>query len=274
MKKHLLLAVMLLFNTFGFSQTFLLQEFFNDSCAIPAGWTTIDQDGDGHNWHVFTYDTIGFAVSDSWMAGFIGALTPENYLVSPQINLAGLSGTVKLRYTLQVPDPVLFAEHYKLAVSTSGIAPADFTSIVKEETCTADDYYEIYPYWHERIVDLTPFIGQKIYLTWCHYNCTDQYQLLLDSIQVSYSPDVKITDYDKTELNIYPNPANEKLVVMGSFENAQMQLFTTEGRQVYQSGKASRQASINVSNLENGIYILKIKSQKGVITKKINISHG
>jgi len=26
--------------------------------------------------------------------------------------------------------------------------------------------------------------------------------------------------------------------------------------------------------MENGIYILRIKSQEGVITKKINISHG
>jgi hypothetical protein len=274
MKKTFLLAFLIVFSTFGFSQTFLLEEYFNESINLQTTWTTFDQDGDGHNWHVFTFDTIGFAVSDSWMAGFIGALTPENYLVSPQISLTGLSGTVQLRYTIQVPDPLLFAEHYKVAVSTTGKQAADFTNLVTEETCTADDYYELYPYWHERIVDLTPYIGQNIYFTFCHYNCTDQYQLLLDSIQVSYSTDVKIADYDQADINVYPNPASEKLVVSGSFENAQMQLFTAEGRQVFQSGKATRQAGINVSSLGNGIYILKIKSQKGVITKKINILHG
>jgi hypothetical protein len=53
-----------------------------------------------------------------------------------------------------------------------------------------------------------------------------------------------------------------------------MQLFTTEGQQVFQSGNETRQASIDVSNIENGIYILRINSQKRVITSKINISHG
>jgi hypothetical protein len=274
MIKSFLFTILVISGVSGFSQACLLKEFFDDPVSFNSTWTTIDQDGDGHNWHVFTYDTIGFAVSDSWMAGFVGVLTPDNYMVSPQINMAGLSGTVKLRYTIQVPDPELFAEHYKVAVSTTGNQAADFTNIVKEETCTAEDYYELYPYWHERIIDLTPFIGQKIYLSWCHYNCTDQYQLLLDSIQVSYSTDVKIADFDQADIHVYPNPANEKLVVKGSFENAQMQLFTTEGQQVFQSGNETRQASIDVSNIENGIYILRINSQKRVITSKINISHG
>ncbi len=274
MKKLLFFIFALVISLPGFSQVFLLQEYFNDPATLPATWTTIDQDGDGHNWHVFTLDTIGFAVSDSWLAGFVGALTPENYLVSPQINLSGLSGTVKLRYTIQIPDPDSYAEHYKVAVSVTGKQVTDFTAIVKEETCTAEDYYELYPYWHERIVDLTPFIGQNIYLTWCHYNCTDQYQLLLDSIQVSYSTDVNIVNHEFSVLNIYPNPANETLLLTGSYENANVQLFTMDGREVYSTDKVSKQTDINVSHFENGVYILRIQSQKGMITKKVSISHG
>lgn len=273
MIKSMLFSIMMIISFSGFSQVFLLQEFFDDQFKLSATWTSIDKDEDGHNWRVSNSGTNGFAVSDSWMSGVTGALTPENYLISPKVDLTGLSGTVKLRYTIQVPDPVLVEEHYKVAVSTSGKKVADFKDIVMEETCTTDDFFEVYPYWHERIVDLTPYIGKNIYLTWCHFYCTNMYQIFLDSIQVSNTPEVNITYQERSGITIYPNPANENLFIAGTFENAQMQLFTTEGRQVYQSVKVTKQALIDVSHLENGIYILKINSQKGIVTKKITVSH-
>jgi len=273
MIKSMLLAILMMASVSGFSQVFLLQEFFDDPTKLPSTWTTIDKDGDGHNWHPSIAGSEVFAVSDSWMSGVVGALNPENYLVSPKINLAGLSGTVKLRFTIQIPDPVSVEEHYKVAVSTTGNKAADFMDIAMEETCTVADYYENLPAWKERIVDLTPYIGQNIYLTWCHLNCTNMYQILLDSIQISYSTDVKLPDFDQSKVSIYPNPAKEKLLVTGNFENAQLQLFAPDGQQVYQSSNQTKQANINISCFENGVYILKINSQKAIVTKKIFISH-
>lgn len=275
MKKSLLFAFVMICSTYGFSQVFLLQEYFNDPVKISSNWTTIDNDGDGYNWRINHDATNLFAVSDSWKSGVMGngALIPENYLVSPKINLTGLSGTVKLRFTIQIPDPLLVEEHYKVAVSTTGNKVMDFKNIVLEETCTAADYYENLPSWKERLVDLTPYIGQNIYLTWCHFNCTNMYQIQLDSIQVSYSTNVNLGNCEQTQVAVYPNPVNDKLLITGSFENAQLQLFTTDGRKVYQSAKESKQAEINVSSLENGLYVLKINSPKWIITKQVNISH-
>lgn len=273
MIKSVFFSIMMISGVSGFSQVFLLQEFFNDPVKLPCTWTTIDKDGDGYNWRINTAGSEGFAVSDSWMSGVAGTLKPENYLISPKINLTGLSGTVKLRYTIQIPDPVSVEEHYKVAVSTSGNKVADFNDIVMEETCTVADYYENLPEWKERLVDLTPYIGKNIYLTWCHFNCTNIYQILLDSIQVSYSTDVKLVDPEQSRVSVYPNPVKEKLLVTGSFENAQLQLLTTRGQLVYQSANESQQANINVACFESGIYILKINSQKGIVTRKVFISH-
>lgn len=273
MKNLSLFVFALAFSLPVFSQVFLLQEFFDDPVNLPATWTIIDKDADGHNWRESISGANGFVVSDSWMSGIIGALTPENYLVSPKINLTELSGTVKLRYTIQVADPVLVEEHYKVAVSTSGNKVADFKDIVMEETCTVEDTYEVYPYWHERIVDLTPYIGKNIYLTWCHFYCTDMYQIFLDSIQVSNTPEVNIANPERSGIRTYPNPVNENLFIAGTFENAQIQLFTTEGRQVFQLVNETKQAQVPVSRFENGVYILKINSQKGFVTKKVIISH-
>jgi len=273
MKYFLLFAYVLISNTYGFSQIFLLEEYFNDPLHLPSTWKTIDKDGDSYNWRINTSGTQIYAVSDSWRSGGIGPLMPENYLVSPKIDLRGLSGTVKLRYTIQLADPDSVKEHYKVAVSTTGNSAADFTTSVFEETCTKADYYETYPYWHERIVDLTPFIGNSIYLAWCHFSCTDMYKLSLDSIQVRNIANVNLANPEHAYINLYPNPVKENLIVAGSFEDAQLQLFTAYGRQVYQSDNKSKQTEINVSGFESGVYFLKIKSQKGIILKKVSISH-
>jgi hypothetical protein len=274
-KKSLLLIFLLSVNISAFCQTTLFEEYF-DGGTIPASWATIDQDGDTYNWFGDTWDnpagfTESYVISESWVDP--NPLTPENYLVSPQINLTGLTGTVQLRYTLQVGDANNFAEHYKVAVSTTGKEVADFSNIVKEETCVAEDYYNVAPFWHERTVDLTPFIGQSIYLTFCHFNCTDMYRFYLDSVQVFNAPEVNIAYRGQSEVTINPNPATDKLKVTGTFENAQVQLFTADGRLVYKSTKETKLANINVSRLGNGVYILKINSQKGIITKKVNILH-
>lgn len=200
MKKSLLFIFLLAFCLPGFSQSFLFEEYF-DGGILPNTWANIDQDGDGLSWYADTWDgnpnvTLeSYVVSASYDKNHTPkALTPENYLVSPKIDLTGLHGTVSLRYTIQVGDDVDFAEHYKVAVSTTGNTVADFTNNVKEETCTVDDYYDTYPYWHPRTIDLTPFIGQKIYLSFCHYNCTNMLKFYLDSVQVSYTPVIQTKD--------------------------------------------------------------------------------
>jgi len=271
MKNHLFLAFLLTFSTTVYSQTYLLEEYFSDPLNFPCTWTTIDKDGDGYNWHISTSAAEGYAVSDSWKSGVVGALTPENYLISPKISLTGLSGSVKLRYTIQIADPFSVEEHYKVAVSTSGNKVTDFKDIVMEETCTEADYYENLPEWKERVVDLTPYIGQNIYLTWCHFNCTNMYKLLLDSIQVSYATDVNVINHEQVYNIVYPNPAKDELLVSGSFVNAQIQLFTIDGRLVYHSAKETKQVPINVSCFENGVYILKINSDKGIVARKVYI---
>jgi hypothetical protein len=273
MKKLLLILSLFTFSMFGFSQTMLLEEYFTDPQNLPATWTTIDQDGDGYNWRINTYDDEIYAVSDSWLSGAVGPLTPENYLVSPQVSLVGLTGTVKLRYTLQVGDDEYFAEKYKVALSTTGNGVNDFTNILWVETCTADDYYGVPPYWHERIIDLTPYVGQNIYLTFCHFDCTDMYKFLLDSIQVYNTVNVNVSKHDLINLTIYPNPATDKVYVNGEFENARITLFSADGRRVYMTENANKQTFINVATFERGMYLLQLETLKGIVTRKLAITN-
>ena len=63
--------------------------------ALPEGWTTVDSDGDGNTWSTHTntgtgnYNTHGgdgVAISASYIDA---ALTPDNWLITPKLDLGG-----------------------------------------------------------------------------------------------------------------------------------------------------------------------------------------
>lgn len=59
---------------------------------LPEGWIAADSDGDGHNWY-FGYreaDDEGAMRSESWGGSAIGALTPDNWLITPAVLLGTL----------------------------------------------------------------------------------------------------------------------------------------------------------------------------------------
>jgi|GEM_PF-2525462 len=274
MKKIYAILPLIMLSFFSYGQNYLLVEYFDDSVNFPPpSWTMIDNDEDTYNWRINTWDggTVYeiYAVSDSWLGGGIGALTPENYLISPQIDLTGLTGTVKVRYTVQVANQDYFAEQYKLSVSTTNAEVEDFNEDVFTETLTVNEYYV----WKERIVDISQFIGESIYLSWIHFDCTDQYKLLLDSIQVYNDPAIGIGENMGITAQVFPNPANDRLTITGDFSDATLVLSTLDGRIVYEAVQVNKRTSIDVSAFEKGLYLLQIKTAKGLSTKKIALTN-
>ena len=152
-----------------------------------ADWTTIDADGDGYTWvssmnpgdyHNSGVDLTGnghngsaqFVISGSYSNSLGMALTPDNYLVSPQIELGG-----GMEFWVSGQDAGYFAEHFGVAVSTSGNTDAaDFTTIAE---WTLEDGQV----WHKYVVDLSAYTGQG-YVAIRHFDCTDQFILNLDDI--------------------------------------------------------------------------------------------
>lgn len=70
-------------------------------------------------------------------------------------------------------------------------------------------------------------------------------------------------------LNIYPNPTNGELVLqLSNAEQAQWQLFNSLG-QLLQTDNLSHAAIINLSNLAEGVYYLKVTVGAEVVLKKV-----
>ncbi len=151
----------------------------------PAGWLTINDDGDAFDW-AQTTDAVAHppvsgnntAISASWDSG-AGPLTPDNYLVLPQ--MAIVNGD-SLHWFAAGQDADFAAENYAIMISTTGTNVSDFTDNIFEETLPdgTSDY-------NTRSINLSAYAGQSIYIAFRHYNVSDMFQLKLDDISITGS---------------------------------------------------------------------------------------
>ena len=154
-------------------------DFENGYGSWIENWTLIDADGDGHNWHYNTTfgghnGSTGFVFSESY-SSTLGVLTPDNYLVSPQVTLDGV-----VQFWACAQDANWAAEHFGVAVSTTGNTdPADFTTI-QEWTMTAKAQGN----WYQYTADLSAYAGQTGYVAIRHFNCTDMFYLDVDDVNI------------------------------------------------------------------------------------------
>lgn len=243
---------------------------------IPANFTQYDEDGDGYSWEgsaaPFSYfvesvdlsgsghdGSYGFAVSGSYSNNY-GALTPDNYLVTPNLTI-GAGSTLTFWCTGQ--DANYSAEHYAVLVSTTTNDVAAFTTVFEETFSAA----KAQATWQEKTVDLSSYAGQNIYIAFRHFNCTDEFVFDLDDITVT-NASVATVGIAENESNmvVYPNPATSVLnVEANGYDKVEIVNFL--GQVVY-SANATSNMQINVKSLSNGAYFVRMSGANGTTTQK------
>ena len=149
--------------------------------ALPAGWTSIDYDGDGFDWvshtntgsgNYTTHAGDGCMTSGSYDSDSGSPLTPDNWLITPQI---ALDGFMSAWFVGQ--DANYAEEHFAIYVSTTGNSVADFTTQIVGESVATGEYVEY-------TADLTSYAGQQGYIAIRHFNVTDMFYLNLDDFTI------------------------------------------------------------------------------------------
>lgn len=80
---------------------------------------------------------------------------------------------------------------------------------------------------------------------------------------------VGIEDVKVNELNVYPNPTNGILTIDNQVDADIISIFDMMGREVMVLNPTEGTQTIDVSELESGNYILSLRSEEGMIVKKI-----
>jgi hypothetical protein len=178
MKKQLLLMI----SAFGFSALSYAQVHFSENFTGGIGaWTLVDADGDGNNWGVNDYnDGQGnVATSASWANNVI--LFPNNWMISPAINLTGVTGPVVLEWKVKAQDQAWANERYSVYANSSNnhttmqAAGHEFTEVIGT---TPSGSYVL------RSVDLSAFAGQTIHIAFRHHDVSDMFRINIDDIMV------------------------------------------------------------------------------------------
>ncbi|MGI6718450.1 MAG: choice-of-anchor J domain-containing protein [Bacteroidales bacterium] len=176
------------FSRLGKGRSVILSEDFEGG-AISSDWTQIDADGDGNMWMIspVSHGTGANCVTSESYINYVGALTPDNYLITPELSLPE-GGT--LTYWVCAQDGAYPYDHYGIFYSTTGNGVNDFnTTPLFEETLTAkhvgpkgDRGTNDLGTWYERTVELPA--GTK-YVAFRHFNCTDAFRMNIDEVVIS-----------------------------------------------------------------------------------------
>ena len=161
-------------------------KMYEESFEGDAVWNAIDSDGDGHNWTIIEpsqYSVSGVQLqakdgdkclfSQSYYDG--AGLTPDNWVVSPQLNLDG---------TLEfwMADDGNYPEKIRVYASTTDSEIESFAAI-SEDIETA--HLGAPNQWVKYEVDLSSFAGQEGYIAFRHYGTTDQDIVFIDAIAIN-----------------------------------------------------------------------------------------
>ncbi|MDY0143692.1 MAG: choice-of-anchor J domain-containing protein [Bacteroidales bacterium] len=255
----------------------------NDFDLAFTGWTQHDMD------ESTTYGIVGVAFANAYYTGsFIafnpattspalgvewapnngdrfgacfaattGPTTPNNdWLITPQTDV--INTGAKFQAYVQSITGEYGLERYAIWVSTTDNQIASFTKIsdgTHVEAPTGGWVMIEYP--------LEAYVGEQIYVA---IQCvsSDAFAFMIDDIVID-NP-VNVENNIAAAISVFPNPANNVITVANA-ENENIVVLNMLGEVVANISNASSNQTIDISNLSNGTYFVRVNSE----VFKINI---
>ena len=264
----------------GFSQTTVFSDNFDGETVdthVFAKWESLDQDGDGKFWEVADIDaykngTSGatalpmsgmVADSDSWQGT---AYSPDNLLVSLNpIDLTGASGLIQLKFmvgTYQI-NGTFIADYYSIYLTDSN-APNDIMAATPIYSgmlsdVLAADQADGSASAVLQTLDISSFAGTSKYLTFRHYQTTDENSVLIDDVVVEAENVASVDANELTDFN-YSVANNELNIHSNSAVFNGISVIDITGKTIVNKNLNSSNETISLP-VSEGIYIAKVTTQ-------------
>jgi hypothetical protein len=191
----------------------------------------------------------------------------EDWLISPQLNMTNYTNEILLfqsatKYTGNVLE---------VKISTDYNGSGDPNSATWNDlqcTLSAGNF----AWTSSGIIDIEEYATTNAYIAY-KYTSTDSESSTweLDDIKVYGETSTGINKPVAKGLSIYPNPANGKLFVKNAVKGSKASLHSLTGQQVLTAELSTGVNTFDVSNVQSGIYMLKIVNGTSIETYKIVI---
>lgn len=265
--KYILTSLTLALSASLFGQITILEENF-DLTIVPSQWTVIDNDGHTVAPTVSEYTEAWIITDDPLNPGnnvvsstsyFTPVDRADRWLITPILNL-GTTGNY-ISWSGLSRDPS-FPDSYKVMISTTGNAIADFTDTL---TVISNEYH----LWTNHLEELDEYANQAIYIAFVN-TTSNGFKLYLDSIYVREQDPLSLQQ-EEIVVAAYPNPVVNELHL--SIGNANIQTITvhnTYGQEIAKEVFNNQSSAIlNTTSFDSGMYIVSIETSLGTVRKRI-----
>ncbi|HLP54038.1 MAG TPA: choice-of-anchor J domain-containing protein [Fluviicola sp.] len=243
-------------------------QLFTENWTTPQTWGIAQgpTDMDTLNWGVGTVSSFSaqgnMAISNSWVDDGSAsgvALTPDNFLISPNIDMSAVTGSVSLSFKVGSPEPTasnFYQEYISVYVLNSVNDLATATPIHSAALAGGEQMYTFN-------YDITSMAAGEdtVMLVFRHHNCTDENFIMLDDINVT-NGGLGINEAI-VEASVFPNPANEVLNIVTTEELAEVRIMTADGKVAF----ISATSNVNVADLRSGMYLYEAITVSGKVAR-------
>ena len=121
--------------------------------------------------------------------------------------------------------------------------------------------------------------GDYYYRLYAYYSATDctsspasvLYDPNLFYLHVYYSP-TSVDDNEAVSVSLYPNPADHSLVIEAE-SMSHITVCNLLGQVVFEQDVDGKQLNINTSDWNEGMYLIVLQSELGIVTRRVSILH-
>ena len=242
---------------------------FNDEESFYNCNTFADSDGDGYGWTTIAFDIDnGNAVADS--QSWDGTpLNPDNWMILGPIDMTNVNDAT-LSWKVRGIDPSYCGENYSVYISDSNDIDSFTSSSLYYNEAITSGSDACGNSFADRTFDISSAVGQQVYIGFRHHNISDMFRLNIDDVAIN-SNSLSSNDFDRLNISIYPNPVDGNFVRIQTPINGtkEIEVFDLVGKRVINTNLSSD--SLDVSELNPGIYMVKVTIENLTSTSKLII---
>ena len=255
------------FETFSiydpFTGTLPFFEPFHYSLGVMTQQSVV---GD-NDWYWGVYNSDGYATASGFASG--SPVANEDWLITPTLDFSGVtaaalnfSEAINLRGFTDIDVDNM----HQVFVSTD-YAGDPATATWTELTVTGRNPIENDFTWVDvDEIDLSAYAGESsVYMAW-KYQSTDTTNSTWEVDNISITAGNGIANTTVNNLSIYPNPAQNTVIVSGVENISNVQVISLDGKVVL--NEQTNNNRIDVSSVNNGMYILRVISGNQVYTTR------
>jgi hypothetical protein len=143
-------------------------------------------------------------------------------------------------------------EYHRIKLLNSSAVTYTDNALTQE----GDYYYRLYAYYGD--LDCTSAPANR------------KYESNVFELHVYYSPTG--LDESETQVKVYPNPT-QGLVTLEAEGMLEVSVYNALGQCVLKKEVAENQSVVDLQNRSEGLYLLRIKTENGIVSKRITIEH-